>query len=151
MSNTVFLLKKGFNKEDIPKSTIHLMVSHNYDKFLNDIPDTINELTIFTTNKLFYCNMPNGIKIININLVTLRDYNIILDNLPISLEKIRVNDYSKYTEFEFLEKNIEDYSIELRRRYNLLSIIKNNIIKKPFGCIITNKYNEELVDLLDTE
>jgi len=98
MSNTVFLLKKGFNKEDIPKSTIHLMVSHNYDKFLNDIPNTINELTIFTTNKLFYCNMPNGIKIININLVTLRDYNIILDNLPISLEKIRVNDYSKYNE-----------------------------------------------------
>jgi hypothetical protein len=147
MSNTVFLLKNGFYNKDIPNTTIHLMISNDYNDYLSNLPDGVIELTIFTKNKLFYSNIPNNIKIININLSTLHYYNIFLDNLPISLKKIRLNDYSKYTEFEFLDNNIEDYPIECIRRQNMLSIIKKFIVKIPFDCIITNKFDEELVIL----
>ena len=149
MSTKIFLLKNGIEEEDIPKNIVHLIVAHDYNKILYNLPETIFELTIMTNNKVFYNNIPTQIKIINISLSNLCDGNIILENLPFFLEKIRITDYSKYTEFEFLEKNVEIYIIEVKRRQNMLKIIKKHIIKIPFGCIITNKYNEELVDLLN--
>ncbi len=150
MSILVFLLKNGIEEKDIPISTIHLIISHAYNEILYNLPEKINELTIMTNNKIFYNNIPNGITIINISLIKLRDYNIILDNLPVTLEKIKLTDYSKYTEFDFLEKNIHPgfYSIEVIRRKNLSFIIKNNIKKIPFGCKITNQFDEELIELL---
>ncbi len=150
MSKSVFLLKKELTEKNIPLNTIHLIISHNYNSILRNLPEKVNELSIMTTNKLFYNNIPNEIKIININLSILRDYYIKLDNLPVTLEKIRLIDYSKYTEYDFLEKNIQSiyYPIEVRRRQNMLSIIQNNIIKVPFGCVITNHLDEKLIDLL---
>lgn len=150
MSNSVFLLKKGIEEKDIPTTTIHLIISHDYNDILYNLPEKVNELTIMTNNKIFYNNIPNGITIINISLINLREYNIILDNLPVTLEKIRLSDYSKYTEFEFLDKILHPgiYSIEVRRRTNLSFILKNNIKKIPFGCKITNQFDEELIELL---
>lgn len=150
MSVFFYVLKKDKKEDIIPKTVKHIYVSYDYDDILQETPDDVNELTIRTTNKLFYDNIPNGIKIINIYLVILRDYNIILNNLPITLEKIVLSDYSGYSEFDYIEKNMSAplYSIEQRKRKNMNNIIKNNIIKLPFGCVMTNFLGEQIVEFL---
>ena len=147
MSNSIFLLNNDY-KCDIPNNTKHIIISHDYNKILNNIPDTVIELTIYSNFKELYNNIPIKIKIININLLHLRNYNIYLHNLPISLEQIKLCDFSKYCEFDYLDKNIQLYSIEQRKRCNMLKIIKKYIIKLPFNCIITNNLNEKIIDLL---
>lgn len=149
MSKIVFTLTTEHKEEDIPNNTIHLIVSQDYSGRLQNIPKSVYEMTLLTFNDIFYNNIPNQVRIINIFLMNLSNYKIYLDNLPICLEKIRLNDYSRYTEFEFLAKNIDVYSIEVRRRHFMLNNIKKYITKIPFGCIITNQFDEELVDLLN--
>lgn len=128
----------------------HIVITNfNYKNDLFNY-DLVEEVTMNTYDIKLYNDLPKNIKVLNIELLMLQNYNIVIDNLPLSLEKIRLIDYSKYTEFEFLENDttVICLPIEIRRRKNMLNIINKYIKKLPFGCILTNRFDERLIEFL---
>lgn len=145
---------KELSYEDIPLDTTHVIIPNKYSFSLLNLPDFVNQITINSIYQKTYDSVNSNVEILNINLYTIGIYNIKINNLPPTLKKLRLLDYSNHSEFEFLTNNLNNensfgiMSIEERRRKNMRKIIKNNILKIPFDCTITNKFDEELLDII---
>jgi hypothetical protein len=143
-------VEKEIDYDDIPENIKHIAIPSGYSFGLLNIPEYVNELTLQSKSIIPYNSIVPTIEILNICLLTIGYSGIKIDNLPPTLKKLRLLDYSKHTEFEFLTNNLYNsvYSIEERRRNNMKKIINGNIIKIPFDCMITNKFDEELLDII---
>lgn len=143
-------VEKEIEYDNIPKNTKHIVIPSDYSFGLLNMPEYVNELTLESKSRIPYNSIAPSIEILNIRLLIIERYNIKIDNLPPTLKKLRLLDYSKNTEFEFITNNLYNsfYPLEERRRNNMKKIINANIIKIPFDCIITNNYDEELLDII---
>ena len=129
-----------FNQElkegDIPNSVIHLTFGEDFNQELKegDIPNSVTHLTFghYFNQKIKEGDIPNSVthltfdvwfnqelNILPYGLKSLRLYknNQILSNLPVTLEKLIIEDY-----------------------------IKDNYIKLPYGCVIYDK-DENIINI----
>lgn len=143
-------VEKEIQCDDVPENTKHIVIPRDYSFGLLNLPEHVNELSLESKYITPYNSITHNIEILNIRLLTICNCGIKLSNLPPTLKKIRLLDYSRFTEFEFITNNLYNsvYSIEERLRNNMKKIITGNIKKVPLDCIVTNKFNEELLDII---
>jgi len=141
---------KEIEASDIPENTKHVVIPSKYSFGLLNLPEHVNELSLESKYVIPYNSITPSVEILNIRLSTITRFGIKIDNLPPILKKIRLLDYSKFTEFEFITNNLYDsiYSIEERLRNNMKKIIIDNIKRVPYDCIVTNKFDEVLLDII---
>lgn len=107
-------------KNVLPEGLIYLKIGYHYNKSIEYYPSSLTTIQIFGSkyNRFVLNNLPNTIEIL-----TIVNLEIALDNLPFSLKKIKFINYDK-------------------EKYILLK-------KIPFGCVLSrfiNSTNECIID-----
>lgn len=104
-----------YNSHEIIKESIELKIKKINDKFKINSDSSIEIVIQYEVNP---DNLPN-----NLEILELDRFEMELKNLPLTLKKIIIDDYD------------EDYSVDKI----------NKLLKIPFGCLIENKFGQEII------
>jgi hypothetical protein len=113
-----FYYRQIIENNVLPKSLTYLEFGFYYRQIIenNVLPKSLTTLKLYGShhNKKTIDSLPNS----NIKTIIFEDLQTDIDNLPITIETIKLLKYGKYT----------------------LKLLK----KLPYGCIVVDKYNNKI-------
>jgi hypothetical protein len=104
-----------YNSYEVIEDSIEFKIKKRNDKFKINYNSSIEIVIQYEVNPN---NLPDDLEILKLD-----DFEMVFDNLPLTLKKIIINDYSIY---------------------NSLKKIKQCFPKIPFGCLIENRLGQEI-------
>lgn len=135
-------------ENNIPETITHLKIfGYNNEcqyRILDMLPNSIKHLTLIGCEIINLDNLPNSIKYLEINGCYNTNNSLILNNIPNSVEVLKIDEEIKELIFPFnLKKIYFDYGIPLHRIENVEKIRKENCVLKLFYDDFENNYDEE--------